>query len=362
VVTVNFLAQSSARFIQVEPRHVEHDAVVRLDIFVVSEDLSVEVKAKPIDADVKHFVKVARLALEKNVRRRVRILSGAISCPRLRSLEQLIRVAKESAGQNIGWDRNSAFCQKCRGRLRRIEAERTAHKTKRQARLDESVELLKDAVKLFCDNKKEFGPGHPEVGDCYSLLGRTFLAADDLGKAERAAQRAVDLITDQNSKDFLDLQILLGDIEVRKLKFKDAMKHYDSAIHLAGEDSAERSEICARAWLHKALCLYRLRDNEWKNSHDRAEAIWQLLDEDYMAAHAQWTRLKLEDRVPEKRVRRLDAESPLVAVRFIHQWEAKRKSAAKLGAVAARDDIPDKMFKELLAQAVHDVEVLHRDW
>jgi len=265
-------------------------------------------------------------------------------------------------GQHVQWHRNSAFCQKCRGRLRRIQAERTAHKTKRKALLKESVALLFDALKLFAENTEEFGPEHPEIGDCYSLMGRTFFSADDRTNAERAAKKAEGLIKDHNSKDFLDLQILLGDIAVKKLKFPDGLKNYDRAIELAGDESAERSEIAARAWLHKALLLHRLRNDEWKNAIDKAEAIWQLLDEEYMAGLAQWTRLKIEDRVPEERARRLDAESPIVSVRFIELWERKLTAAGKLSAVAARGDIPDELFKELMAQAIRDVEVQHRDW
>ena len=88
-------------------------------------------------------------------------------------------------GENINWLRNTAFCKKCLGRLRRIQAECSPKKSTKASLLKESQEFLLEAIRLFASNVAEYGPKHPEVGDCYSLLGRTFLAMGNVTDAKR---------------------------------------------------------------------------------------------------------------------------------------------------------------------------------
>jgi len=265
-------------------------------------------------------------------------------------------------GKHIQWHRNAPFCQKCRGRLRRIQAERTSTKAARNGLLRDSESLLTEAIKLFTANTVDFGPRHPEVGDCYSLLGRTLLAAGTPTRAEQVAKIAESLVIDTESKDYMDLQILLGDIAAHKLSFPAALRKYDLAIALAGDESAERSEIAARAWLQKGMCLNRLDSKLWKDAIDRAETTWQSLDEEYMVAYAQWTRIKLENRISEQIIQRLQRESPAVSVEVVRLLETKRKSADRRRVVAARADLPDAQLREFISQAARTIEIKHRDW
>ena len=160
----------------------------------------------------------------------------------------------------------------------------------------------------------------------------------------------------------MDLLILRGDIALKNVELRAANARYDEAIHLAGGDSAERSEISARAWLQKADCLHRLKDDRWKNAVDRSEQIWASLDEEYMVGFARWTRLKLEGRVPDTVIRRLEAISPAVAAEVIRLHEERQKTIDRRGVLAARAEITDRQLMELIRQATQNVEVRHREW
>ena len=75
----------------------------------------------------------------------------------------------------------------------------------------ESITRLESAIALF-GSLSEYGSDHPEVGDCYCLLGRTHFSAGDVKLAWQAAHEARRLIVDVNSKDYLDLRILEGEL------------------------------------------------------------------------------------------------------------------------------------------------------
>ena len=122
-------------------------------------------------------------------------------------------------GEKIKSGKNSAFCSKCRGRLYRMEAEISQDKDRRDANLRQSIALLEDAIHRFI---ALYGPMDPEVGDCYSLLGRTYLVAKNFGRAEESIRKAYERIEDRNSKDYFDLVILSGDLEVERGNRRDA--------------------------------------------------------------------------------------------------------------------------------------------
>src|SRR5579864_2820016 len=108
----------------------------------------------------------------------------ALICGRSWALQRLgdLDGAKKAAteglglGDAIGWVRNTAFCKKCTGRLARLFAERTANVSERARYLEESIALLIQAIDTF-KTMPEIGPNHPEVGDCFSLIARTYLVA-----------------------------------------------------------------------------------------------------------------------------------------------------------------------------------------
>lgn len=128
---------------------------------------------------------------------------------RIGRLDDAELAAKKSLqlGQDIDWERNTAYCHKCIGRLCRMKAERLGE-SQRESLLRESISSLEEAISCFSE-MDGFGPTHPEVGDCYSLLGRTYLIQQTFREAEQAIQKAYRLISLTDSKEYLDLLILL---------------------------------------------------------------------------------------------------------------------------------------------------------
>lgn len=151
-------------------------------------------------------------------------------------------------GRKLGYAKNDAFCLKCLGRLQRMRAEQASNDADRKRFLRDSVVSLRDAIKLF-EELPEFGPDHPQVGDCFSLLGRTYLVSGVLGEAAKAAKEAQKRIIDDASKAYFDLQILLGDLALKTGR-DSPIPYYSTVIkkHIVGKtDDYELCEIVARA-------------------------------------------------------------------------------------------------------------------
>ena len=134
-----------------------------------------------------------------------------------------------------------------------MEAERHRQdETKFRELLGSSISSLNRAIRTFPQvTELSDAARNAEVGDCQSLLGRTYFVAGDLVKAKKVVRKAIDQITDVNSKDYADLQILLGDLAYANKDTQAAVNFYDAAISAASTVDAERSEIVARALFQK---------------------------------------------------------------------------------------------------------------
>jgi hypothetical protein len=135
--------------------------------------------------------------------------AAAMICGRSWALQRIgqlreARAAGENSlerGRELRWDRNTAFCYKCLGRLCRLEAERAGWESDQFPQfIAESRQLLLKAIELFPHVNESNLDREGEVGDCYSLLGRTCMAARDLLGAEAAAREACSRIVDTTSK------------------------------------------------------------------------------------------------------------------------------------------------------------------
>ncbi len=258
-------------------------------------------------------------------------------------------------GREIGWDRNTAFCLKCIGRIFRMEAEQAGQDASAAKQLiQSSIEYLTQAVAFFpLVTELHENDRTAEVGDCYSLLGRTYLVACDARKAKAAAVEAVHHITDTTSKDYADLQILLGDLE-----FTDktaAVHYYDEAIRMAGTADAERSEIAARAWFQKGLATRS------SSCFDNAAKIWDQLEEDDNADKARWEAMLATGRVSSGTAAVLGKESPSVRIEAIRLHEAQLANLGR-GSRGRRSE-PDKNYwSELLPDARKNVAIRRREW
>ena len=186
-------------------------------------------------------------------------------------------------GQSIHWDRNTAFCLKCLGRLKRLQSENLQDADQRVELLAASAKLLQEAICEFTNLKLE-----AEVGDCYSLLARTYFVAGNRKAASDAFREAYQRLLDPTSKDFLDLQMLEADLmqvtdpQYAADIYKDVLAAGD------GNGDAQKSEIMARAHLQLGKVWTALGDNENSLAEFRqAAAIWDTL-QDPAADFAHW--------------------------------------------------------------------------
>ena len=186
-------------------------------------------------------------------------------------------------GREINWDRNTAFCHKCLGRLKRMQAESLQDPQQRVKLLAGSVKLLQDAIREFTKLKLE-----AEVGDSYSLLARTHLVAGDRDAASDAIKEAYMRLVDQTNKDYLDLQLLVADFN----KHSDPQSAEDmyGEVLAAGDGNGDgqKSEIMARAYFQRGKVRTVLGDNKNALEDFRCAAnIWDAL-QDPTADFAHW--------------------------------------------------------------------------
>ena len=185
-------------------------------------------------------------------------------------------------GRAIHWDRNTAFCNKCLGRLQRMKSEIDQNADRRAKRLQNSVELLRQAIGEFTKLELEV-----EVGDCYSLLTRTYLVAGDKTTARDAISEADERLVDPTTKDYLDLQIVKGDLMLHTDR-RAAESIYTDVLETTTQNDAQKSEIMARAYLHRGKLLADLGDKDKARTDFQAAAtIWGTL-EDPTADFAHW--------------------------------------------------------------------------
>jgi tetratricopeptide (TPR) repeat protein len=260
-------------------------------------------------------------------------------------------------GREIGWDRNTAYCLKCLGRLLRMEAAGIREdKAKREQLIAASIEHLRQAIDLF-PRVSELSEADrtSEVGDCFSLLGRTYLSAGDRAKANEAARQAIARITDQTSKDYADLQILLGDLASAGNDKAAAESYYDTAVRVAGTSDAERSEIAARAWFQKGKVMRQ------QACFQKAAEIWERLEEDENSDRAKWESMVIGGDVPSSAIAILEEESPSVRVEMLRLHQARLELLS--GPSRGRRSEPDKNYwRSLIPDARRNVAVRHIDW
>jgi nucleoside phosphorylase len=259
-------------------------------------------------------------------------------------------------GNKLNYTRNDAFCLKCLGRLLRMRAERSQKARDREKFLAESVTKLGDAIDLFRD-LPDFGDAHPQVGDCYSLLGRTYLVGDNVANARKAASEAQRRITDEASKYFFDLQILLGDIAAWNGNNAAAIDHYSRAIPKDGASpfgDYDISEIVARALLQRGRALKATSKTAAKDDFEKAENIWEHLGEDYFAFEARWEIIKLGETIPAKTLAEIEKNSPEVRVKA-YDFIQRRMQEKKASVVAQRKGHDGIVWTQALQKAREEI-------
>ena len=247
-------------------------------------------------------------------------------------------------GSAIRWDRNTAFCHKCIGRLKRMEAEATQDRHQRAALLKESSERLRKAIGEFTKLALE-----AEVGDCYSLLARTHLVSDDRRAAREALKEADVRLVDPATKDYLDLQIVKGDFMLHTDR-RTAESMYSEVLEIEGTNGdAQKSEIIARAYLQRGKVRSDLGDKEKAlNDFQQAANIWDNL-KDPTADFAQWEIERTEPWV-DKEVERLLAGEP-VGVRVRAARIIREETTGRRVARSHREGLSQHYLRGIISQA-----------
>jgi hypothetical protein len=288
----------------------------------------------------------------------VRAVAKAIICgrswvyQRVNQLADAEHSAEESLdlGKRIRWDRNTAYCFKCIGRLLRLRGEDENAPANRLQLFEQSAEQLRDAIQAFeaLPEAEKIGPD--DIGDCHSLLARTFLSGGQLKLAEREAKAARELIQDTTSKDYMDLCILTGDIEARRENHSGAIEDYQRVIVSADNDDAEKSEIVARAYFHLGLSQSTLRQDAGAGlSFRKAADIWEFLGEVEAAAKAIWNLSLLGDPLAKNIEPYLRDETYFVRNATLASYGA---SLAGIGTgTPKRATVPKKYIEKLISEA-----------
>jgi glycosyltransferase involved in cell wall biosynthesis len=292
-----------------------------------------------------------------------RICGEAWAYQRLNQLADARAAADDSLrlGKNIPWDRNTAFCMKCIGRLLRIQAEQEQDHGARGKLLGESESHIREAIRLF-EKLDEVGPNHPEVGDCYSLLGRTLLFSNNRREAAKAANKARELLTDQSDKDYLDLCLLAGDLEAAGQRFADAEAYYEEVLGKIQTGDAEKSEIYARAYLARGKSRLALGRKEHAIADfDRAAKIWHQLEDTYNASRAEWARIKVTGGLKPAIVALLEKESYPVRVEAYRLQEI-RSQVGSGKAIAKRAEPSKTAWIQMVQEAKQKVAIEEKHW
>ena len=271
--------------------------------------------------------------------------------------EALVEAERSLAlGRNINWKRNTAFCCKCIGRLRRMQSEMLTDAHERTALLKASVESLQEAIEQFTRLSKE-----AEVGDCYSLLARTYLGLRKKRAARDAVEQADGRLVDRKNKDYLDLQIVKGDLVLANDPAVADTMYTEVIATTKDTGDAQKSEIVARAHLQRARARAALGQKERRSLEDlrRAAAIWDSL-KDPAADLAHWEIARTASWMDKKTERRL--MSATVNVRVCAVRIIAEEAAGRPGGIAQRRTFTDQYLRGVITKAKERAAVDRPAW
>ena len=296
---------------------------------------------------------------------RTRICGTSWAYQRLGKLDLAANEANLSIelSEHMNLLKSLAFCHKCNGRLARLRAEKTTDRGARESLLQNSVDELSIAIDMFSQHE-EFGPEHSEIGDCHSLLARTFLSIGKVAEAKKHVEEASKLIADDNSKDYFDLLIVIGDIAARRGDMRAAHTSYTNVIEHDRSHDYQMSEIVARGYRQRGT-LYAKHNNKPKAVSDltKAATIWESYNEEQPAAEAKWEAILIRQEFPRLVLQVIDQEtSPVVKVHAFELFENERKNASITHkSLAQRGGHDVTIWKRKLKQARKNLALKRRD-
>ncbi len=298
---------------------------------------------------------------------RARICGTCWAYQRLYRLDEALleaNIALEMA-KSIRSDINIAFSSKCLGRLKRLIAESSNDSEEKNKNLKESIENLNEAIAAFTKTSIH-GPNSPEVGDCYSLLGRTYLVSKQFQDAKTSINEAYNRIPEGTNKDYLDLVLLDGDWQVAHSNWTAANNCYEKVLLSSNSNDLEISDMRARAFLKRGQSYANeaKRDLALKKNTsslnnkklaiknmEQAIEIWQSLEEHSSAAMAQWEKILVEDILSDEFLKLLNKElSYMVRVKAVEVYNARTSGYSFQGS-PQRAKVPHQIMLQCIDEA-----------
>lgn len=265
-------------------------------------------------------------------------------------------------GEALGWERNTAYCLKCIGRLRRLQSERAVGE-ERGFLLEQSEDFLRRAISAFMGSS-EFGPRHQEVADCRSLLGRTLLMAGRRREAAKEVTAAMEILEAMpGEKDWADATILDAELLAADGEMDGAMSRLGDVLAYfnSSSQSGEPSEIAARALMTRARLFLRRSQREAALSDlHAAEELFSRLEDPERQAESTWEAMRIRGDVPEELADLLTSCRPLVAVTAVHIYNADM--APKTGTRGRRAGMSFVRKSQIMAAAEQEARRRETLW
>jgi tetratricopeptide (TPR) repeat protein/alpha-ketoglutarate-dependent taurine dioxygenase len=272
------------------------------------------------------------------------------------------RVAYDQArhlAQSMHLDESLAYCAKCLGRYHRLVAEQSVPGRDENLRLSEA--RLTEALERF-SQLSAFGPEDHEVGDCYSLLARTYLVWKKFESAWDALDKAKPILSERKtSKEYLDFLILTGELTAKTDKYL-ALSYFDEALAIPSRVDFPSTEMRARAFRQRGLLLARMsRNDEALIDLRKASNIWRELNEISSASLAEWDIIKIEQKIPQSTFALLKAYRPSVRVRAVTQ-HFHRMSRRGSSYVSSRVEADQRYWRQLIKEAEEADALENTEW
>jgi tetratricopeptide (TPR) repeat protein len=271
---------------------------------------------------------------------------------RIGELDEAERIALESQtlGEHLGWARNTSFCLKCRGRLSRIRAE-SSDPLRRTQLLYESETLLRSAIDAFSE-ADEFGPTHPEVGDCHSLLARTLLTSGQYQDAWTEIGIAQDLLyRERAQKNWADALILEAQMRARESDEFGALELIDEVLEeFPVSVDVDATEITARAIALRAEIYSRRSPVQAGHEFDRASELYEQLEDFLRADQQKWRRLEVVKGIPSELMPYLEGETVSCRVAAV-EILSRENEDSRARSVSQRRGLTASRARQIVTEA-----------
>lgn len=257
-------------------------------------------------------------------------------------------------GEQVGWKRNTAYYQKCAGRIARMQAERASDSESKQHFIRESEALLLKAIDTFPTVEELTSERRrAEAAEARSLLARTYLVEKSVKKAWATLEAAKPDLT-VGTKPWVDACILEAELLASEGAWERTQSLCAQTIDLIKESGREVSEMTARLRNLRAHALARLGDRSASvREREGAVAIWEQLGETRSAARAKWALMLARDAVPNDAKIVLEKEQDArarVQAMELHTERLKKSRAVAVGQ-RANASLGATYWQGLLEQA-----------